>query len=61
MDRGDLVPDQVTVGVLREHLVKEAGLGSGRAGGFVLDGFPRNIGQAEALEEMLAPKASTSP
>ncbi len=56
MGRGDLVPDAVTVGVLREHLAKEAGLGSGRAGGFILDGFPRNIGQAEALEEMLAPE-----
>jgi adenylate kinase len=56
MGRGDLVPDAVTVGVLREHLVKEAGLGSGRAGGFILDGFPRNVGQAEALEEMLAPE-----
>jgi adenylate kinase len=56
MGRGDLVPDAVTVGVLREHLVKEAGLGSGRAGGFILDGFPRNVGQAQALEEMLAPE-----
>jgi adenylate kinase len=52
MDRGDLVPDDVTVGVLREHLVKQAGLGSGHPGGFVLDGFPRNISQAMALGEM---------
>ncbi len=52
MDRGDLVPDDVTVGVLREHLVKEAGLGSGHPGGFVLDGFPRNMSQAVALGEM---------
>jgi adenylate kinase len=52
MDRGDLVPDDVTVGVLREHLVKQAGLGSGHPRGFVLDGFPRNISQAVALGQM---------
>ncbi len=55
MDRGDLVPDDVVVAVLREHLVKEAGLGSSRAGGFILDGFPRNVHQAQALADMLAP------
>jgi adenylate kinase len=53
MDRGELVPDDVVVGVLREHLVKEAGLGSSRAGGFILEGFPRNVHQAEALAAML--------
>ena len=56
MDRGELVPDDVVVEVLREHLLKEAGLGSSRAGGFILDGFPRNIVQAEALADMLAPE-----
>jgi adenylate kinase len=56
MDRGDLVPDDVTVGVLREHLVKQAGLGSGHSRGFVLDGFPRNMAQAVALADMLAPE-----
>jgi adenylate kinase len=56
MERGDLVPDEVVVGVLREHLVKEAGLGAGRSGGFILDGFPRNIFQAEALSDLLTPE-----
>lgn len=56
MDRGELVPDDVVVAVLREHLVKEAGLGSSRAGGFILDGFPRNIHQAQALADLLAPE-----
>jgi adenylate kinase len=56
MDRGELVPDDVVVGVLREHLVKEAGLGSSQAGGFILDGFPRNVHQAEALAAMLGPE-----
>jgi adenylate kinase len=55
MEQGELVPDEVVVGVLREHLVKEAGLGSDRPGGFILDGFPRNVSQAEALSGMLAP------
>jgi adenylate kinase len=55
MERGELVPDEVVVGALREHLVKEASLGSGRAGGFILDGFPRNVHQAEALAAMLGP------
>jgi adenylate kinase len=55
MEKGELVPDEVVVGVLREHLVKEAGLRSPRPGGFILDGFPRNVSQAEALAGLLAP------
>jgi adenylate kinase len=47
MDRGELVPDAVVVGVIKEHL-----FGPGAAGGFILDGFPRTVSQAEALEEM---------
>jgi adenylate kinase len=56
MERGELVPDDVVVGVLREHLVKQARLRVGRAGGFILDGFPRNIRQAEALSDLLTPE-----
>lgn len=47
MDRGELVPDDVIVGVVREAL---ADLDDG----VVLDGFPRTVAQAEALDEVLA-------
>ncbi len=46
MDRGDLVPDQVIIGVIIERIeAAEA------ADGFILDGFPRTLPQAEALDE----------
>jgi len=45
---GDLVPDELTVGLIRERLSQ-----SDAADGFVLDGFPRNLVQAEALDDML--------
>ena len=45
---GALVPDDVTVALIRERLGEPDA-----ADGFVLDGFPRNIAQAEALDEML--------
>jgi adenylate kinase len=49
MDAGDLVPDEVIIGIMR------ARLGESDAGrGFLLDGFPRTIEQAEALDAMLA-------
>jgi adenylate kinase len=48
-DRGDLVPDDLMVALIRERL----GLAD-TGSGFVLDGFPRTIPQAEALDEMLA-------
>jgi len=51
MERGELVPDQVVVAVIGEHL-----FGPGSPEGFVLDGFPRNLAQAEALEAMAAPR-----
>jgi len=45
MDRGDLVPDQVIVGVIAERIDSPDA-----ADGFILDGFPRTIPQAEALD-----------
>jgi adenylate kinase len=49
MERGELVPDEVTVGMVRERLSR-----SDAARGAILDGFPRTIAQAEALEALLA-------
>jgi adenylate kinase len=46
---GDLVPDELTVALIRERLSR-----ADAADGFVLDGFPRNLAQAEELDEMLA-------
>jgi adenylate kinase len=47
MDAGELVPDAVVVGMIRERI-------SGPdAGGFLLDGFPRSVPQADALDAML--------
>jgi adenylate kinase len=48
MDRGDLVPDDVIIGVITERLD-----GSEAADGFILDGFPRTLPQAEALDAEL--------
>lgn len=47
MDAGDLVPDEVVVGLLAERIKDED-----CKNGFILDGFPRNIPQAQALEAM---------
>jgi adenylate kinase len=49
MDKGELVPDEVTIGIVRERLSKNDCLN-----GFLLDGFPRTVPQAEALEAILA-------
>ena len=48
MERGDLVPDEVTIRMIRERLAEDDA-----RQGFILDGFPRNLAQAEALDEML--------
>lgn len=48
MDKGELVPDEVTIGIVRERLSKED-----CQKGFLLDGFPRTVPQAEALETLL--------
>ena len=49
MDRGDLVPDQVTVAMVRDRLAEDDA-----QEGFLLDGFPRNVPQAETLKKMLS-------
>ena len=49
MEQGVLVPDEVVIGIVEERL-READA----AAGFVLDGFPRTVAQAEALDAMLA-------
>lgn len=47
MDAGELVPDEVVIGIVKERLSEPDA-----EGGFILDGFPRTVGQAEALGEM---------
>jgi adenylate kinase len=49
MDRGDLVPDEVTIAMVSSRLQEDDA-----AVGFLLDGFPRNVPQAETLKKMLA-------
>ncbi len=49
MDAGGLVPDEVVVGIVSERLQQ-----ADCAGGFILDGFPRTVPQADALKETLA-------
>lgn len=51
MDRGELVPDEVVVGIIAERIDEPD-----CANGFILDGFPRNTAQAEALDSMLRGK-----
>jgi adenylate kinase len=48
MDRGDLVPDEVTIAMVKDRLAQDDA-----KGGFLLDGFPRNVPQAETLGRML--------
>ncbi|MFD9161289.1 nucleoside monophosphate kinase, partial [Streptomyces sp. NPDC059558] len=48
MDAGDLVPDEVTIGMAKDRMEQPDAVN-----GFLLDGFPRNVSQAEALDEML--------
>ncbi len=49
MDKGDLVPDEVTIAMVKDRLAEPD-----TADGFLLDGFPRNVAQAKVLDEMLA-------
>jgi adenylate kinase len=54
MDRGQLVPDEVVIGMIDSCLVKHH-----NAKGFLFDGFPRTVAQAEALDRLLALKKTT--
>ena len=47
MDRGDLVPDEVVIGILKDRIAEDDA-----KNGFILDGFPRTVAQAEALDSM---------
>jgi adenylate kinase len=47
MDKGDLVPDETVIGIIKERIAKDDA-----KNGFILDGFPRTVEQAEALEKM---------
>ena len=49
MDQGALVPDSVVIGLVKERILKDD-----CAKGYMLDGFPRNVSQAEALDKMLS-------
>ena len=53
MDRGDLVPDELVIGVIAERLEKPD-----TAKGVIFDGFPRTVAQAKALDDMLAKRNS---
>lgn len=48
MEKGQLVPDEVTIGIVRERLAEED-----CKSGFLLDGFPRTVQQADALDQIL--------
>jgi len=48
MDRGELVSDEVMIGIVRERLDR-----NDARGGFILDGFPRTVAQAAALDELM--------
>ena len=49
MDRGELVTDEIVIGLIREQLET-----AGDHGGFIFDGFPRTLAQADALGDLLA-------
>lgn len=53
IDKGELVPDQVTIDMLSKEVEKNAG-----ANGFIFDGFPRTSAQAKALDELMDSKDS---
>jgi adenylate kinase len=48
MDAGELVSDAIVIGIIKERLIQ-----ADAANGYILDGFPRNLAQAQALDEML--------
>jgi adenylate kinase len=54
MDRGDLVPDEVTIDMVRNRLLEKDAID-----GFLLDGFPRTVPQAETLDDILRESADS--
>jgi adenylate kinase len=52
MDAGELIPDDVVIGVVNERLEQD----DTKSRGFILDGFPRTVHQAEALQTLLEPR-----
>lgn len=56
MERGELVPDEVVVRMVENRISSPA-----YAGGFILDGFPRTVAQAEALDKMLRRRGMARP
>jgi adenylate kinase len=53
IDRGELVTDEIVIGLIRERLEGD------KKGGFIFDGFPRTLAQADALSELLASMGET--
>ena len=53
MDKGELVTDEIVIGLIREKLEGD------KQGGFIFDGFPRTLAQADALGELLAEMGET--
>lgn len=53
MERGELVSDDIVIGIISERIEKDD-----CRNGFILDGFPRTVAQAEALDELLAAKGT---
>jgi adenylate kinase len=54
MERGELVPDDIVTGLIAERMDADKG-----GAGFILDGFPRTIAQAEALDRLLEERGKT--
>ena len=48
MDKGELVPNEVVIGMMKDRIAKDD-----CSGGFILDGFPRALSQAEALSKII--------
>jgi adenylate kinase len=53
MARGDLVTDEIVIGLIREKIAEE------KDGGFIFDGFPRTLAQADALADLLSETGET--